>query len=1012
MESALRSLRRFVAAGGGDEGVVFRAAAVVPRATQKAVIAEGEAGDELDHDGVTATELYTWGQATNYQLGFTVLGDGQLLPRFVSLPLPPCSTCVQVAEVSCGRFHSVAISACGAVFCWGFAGNSGSRLGVVLPDGNPASCLVEPTRLAEFGPGTQLCVKKVSAGMSHTLVVTLQGKVFAWGSNSHGQLGLKGVARGDGADASSKSPSLLKTALKEEVVVDIAAGAQHSLCATEAGSVFVWGSNSGGGLGLGAPPVGPEQSSLPQQLPHLRGAVAVAASASGHVSVVLASHGDAVLFGCPANDARSTAAGGTAPYMAADLNFHLPVRVRRRIRKCSSQSVNDDIDEDWQQARGSGVGSPLRTVALSADSAFAIDASGVLWVWPLRGPRPCTAEIAKLLPQPPVSPGASSGKASTGTCPEDLLCLSAGISSVAVADRLDALWVTDRSSSACLWRLSRFAAASWHVQRDEHLTQVSSIMCGPQNQAAVVSYRRPPPPMSQSSACANSSSGHDDLGNMITDEEQNAGKERGAVGLIGPPSLQLLCENALCRSLSPRNFSQACEIAWELRLPGLLDYTFTFLSTNAAFMFSRQQLPALAQLPLEVLVAFELTLTGTLVAPSAALDAVDILELLPVHDDGDLAAAPVSAPDASLRRRQGRRNGGGSGSPKVPVPGEGPPASLETLYSPSFVADRSPCGLSPELQVAPMCEKEWVEVRNIRRKPSNSQGKDSPQQSPASFAKEVATLPSLEAQLPAPTRTATLSDFIRPKKSKAPKEGPSGILADVLKVAPRWAEVPAVESATDFRKILAEETGESGGGSVQRTRGMESKTATSDPTHCSWGRDAMPSEQLKGESLYDIQAKEKDEQRRSAEAAEIRELEAMFAALEVAELQEIREAEEKELGSKPLKEDPGQEDGLPCSVSATRGGSYGRGGASKSRGRGGSGGSGSRGRGGHGNATSESRVHGWSSWYSGSWNSKGSGSAWSTSSWRAGRHEGAAGQQHSEACAETTQWAAKDNDKS
>ena len=86
-------------------------------------------------------------------------------------------------------------------------------------------------------------VTKVACGRHHTLVVMRSGVCWSFGSNSDGQLG---VGRG---------PEWSNTPVPWEGVaggvVKLAAGAGHSMALTEAGQVWVWGSNTEGQLGLG-----------------------------------------------------------------------------------------------------------------------------------------------------------------------------------------------------------------------------------------------------------------------------------------------------------------------------------------------------------------------------------------------------------------------------------------------------------------------------------------------------------------------------------------------------------------------------------------------------------------------------------------------------------------------------------------------------------------------------------------------------------------------------------------
>ena len=83
----------------------------------------------------------------------------------------------------------------------------------------------------------------VSAGDYHTLCTTADGSLFAWGFNSNGQLGV--------GDAVKRRVPTLVTALQGKQVAHVAAGGYHTICTTAEGSVFTWGAGYGGKLGLG-----------------------------------------------------------------------------------------------------------------------------------------------------------------------------------------------------------------------------------------------------------------------------------------------------------------------------------------------------------------------------------------------------------------------------------------------------------------------------------------------------------------------------------------------------------------------------------------------------------------------------------------------------------------------------------------------------------------------------------------------------------------------------------------
>jgi len=78
-----------------------------------------------------------------------------------------------------------------------------------------------------------------AGGQSHTLALTDGGSLYAWGDNANGQLGL-------GDFSNRTTPELAATSVKS-----IAAGYDHSMAIMTDGSLYAWGDNSGGQLGTG-----------------------------------------------------------------------------------------------------------------------------------------------------------------------------------------------------------------------------------------------------------------------------------------------------------------------------------------------------------------------------------------------------------------------------------------------------------------------------------------------------------------------------------------------------------------------------------------------------------------------------------------------------------------------------------------------------------------------------------------------------------------------------------------
>ena len=86
-------------------------------------------------------------------------------------------------------------------------------------------------------------ITAISCGDEHTAVVTSTGRLFTFGSNEFGQLGL-------GHNDNVLKPSCVKV-LKPDKVVAVACGKSHTVVAMASGRLWAFGSNSEGQLGIG-----------------------------------------------------------------------------------------------------------------------------------------------------------------------------------------------------------------------------------------------------------------------------------------------------------------------------------------------------------------------------------------------------------------------------------------------------------------------------------------------------------------------------------------------------------------------------------------------------------------------------------------------------------------------------------------------------------------------------------------------------------------------------------------
>uniref|UniRef100_A0A3B3SQX4 Retinitis pigmentosa GTPase regulator b n=1 Tax=Paramormyrops kingsleyae TaxID=1676925 RepID=A0A3B3SQX4_9TELE len=127
---------------------------------------------------------------------------------------------------------------------------------------------------------------KICCGDDHTALITGNGKLYMFGVNNWGQLGL-------GTKAAVNKPTCVK-ALKTEKVKLAACGRNHTLVYTSRGNLYVAGGNSEGQLGLGDCK---ERVSF-ERLPFFRGREAIKMLAAGcNTSAALTGEGKLFMWG-------------------------------------------------------------------------------------------------------------------------------------------------------------------------------------------------------------------------------------------------------------------------------------------------------------------------------------------------------------------------------------------------------------------------------------------------------------------------------------------------------------------------------------------------------------------------------------------------------------------------------------------------------------------------------------------------------------------------------------------
>ena len=209
--------------GLGDNNNRYTPAQVSTESDWKQVIAGGEFTGAVKTTGT----LWFWGNNSWGQLGLGMTSSYRATPCQIG-------TTSDWSYISCGIEHSLAIKTNGQLWAWGM--NFPGRLGV--GDTNDRNT---PTQVS-----TQTDWKQVAAQYDYTIAIKNNNTLWSWGSNGYGQLGL-----GDSDSFGTKdriTPTQLGTNSDWNYV---GCSNWHNLAIKTNGTIWSWGYNMKGQLGLG-----------------------------------------------------------------------------------------------------------------------------------------------------------------------------------------------------------------------------------------------------------------------------------------------------------------------------------------------------------------------------------------------------------------------------------------------------------------------------------------------------------------------------------------------------------------------------------------------------------------------------------------------------------------------------------------------------------------------------------------------------------------------------------------
>ncbi len=141
----------------------------------------------------------------------------------------------ELAEISCGARHNLALKKDGSVWSWGFNGSGQLGNGSLGLGAGPDVWPAKPEQV------TGLCdIVQVAAGNNFSLALDKYGNVYGWGCNNCGQLGNPDM------DQCFLQPVRI-LALCE--IIEIGAGDSYGAALKADGTLWAWGSGCSGQLG-------------------------------------------------------------------------------------------------------------------------------------------------------------------------------------------------------------------------------------------------------------------------------------------------------------------------------------------------------------------------------------------------------------------------------------------------------------------------------------------------------------------------------------------------------------------------------------------------------------------------------------------------------------------------------------------------------------------------------------------------------------------------------------------
>lgn len=308
-----------------------------------------------------------------------IIKNGKLF-TFSGISVSKISTETNWVGVSSGLNHSLAINSLGELYAWGT--NTYGQLG----DDTTANKSI-PTKI-----GNKTNWVSIAAGDAYSLAINALGELWAWGRNAYGQLG-------DGTTTDRHAPVRIGNMTNWKSIA--ASTSFHSLAINNLGELWAWGNNSYGEVGDGTQN---NKRTSPVRVGTAKNWVSI--SVGMQCSIALNSFGERWAWGSNSGQFGDSTYSSTTPKkigtasnwisIASGYNHSLAINSLGELWACGSNSqgqVGDGTTTYTSSLVRIGTASNWVSVAAIAYNSAAINDLGEVWKWGNGTPQPVRVNL-------------------------------------------------------------------------------------------------------------------------------------------------------------------------------------------------------------------------------------------------------------------------------------------------------------------------------------------------------------------------------------------------------------------------------------------------------------------------------------------------------------------------------------------------------------------------------------------------------------------------------------------